>query len=202
MNSQGKSKKLSKRELILGALTLLAVFFGFIKYIYLPKKSEIALLTQNIINQEVQLKTSRAELEAMSQVKGPALGGPAASGGGASGGLVSSTTSVNENSLPESSILDVTSRLGAFISEISNTENNSPFRLVRITNEEQAEIDGAITKMSFSLDVETTFMEIGKFVEKLERSPLLTEVRSMQMSRLDDDLRMISVKLKLTSYFQ
>jgi len=46
-----------------------------------------------------------------------------------------------------------------------------------------------IEKTLFHLQVEGGFLSIGRFLDELERSPLLTEVKSVEVVRFTDELR-------------
>ena len=59
---------------------------------------------------------------------------------------------------------------------------------------------GAYTQTLYEVDAESSFLSIGKFLETLEDSPLLTEVDSIEITRIEQEMKRCSAKIKLFGY--
>lgn len=81
---------------------------------------------------------------------------------------------------------------------VSNAKGDA-FKLSKLTLEEQA-TDNGYKKMLYALDAEASFVEIGKFLENLEDAPLLTEVQSIVINRIDNEMKRCQAHIKLYSY--
>ncbi len=55
-------------------------------------------------------------------------------------------------------------------------------------------------KVLFTLELDAPFLHVGKFLEKLEQSDLLTELVDIEATRIDPELKRCSVKLSIYSY--
>ncbi|NDC76530.1 MAG: hypothetical protein EBZ67_01400 [Chitinophagia bacterium] len=56
------------------------------------------------------------------------------------------------------------------------------------------------SKVLFNLEIEAPFMSVGHFLEKLEKSDLLTEVVNIDISRVEREMKRCTIKLSLYSY--
>jgi hypothetical protein len=75
----------------------------------------------------------------------------------------------------------------------------TPFSLTRFATENQTKV-GPYTKTSISLEAQATFLTIGRFLETLDDSPLLTEVESIEIKRVSTDLKLCNAKIRIFSY--
>lgn len=91
------------------------------------------------------------------------------------------------------------SQLANVITSISTDNPKYPFLLSRISTESQNATDG-FTKILYNIELEATFVSIGKFLERLEDSPLLTEVGSIEIARVSSEMKRCHTKIKLLSY--
>ena len=85
------------------------------------------------------------------------------------------------------------------ITGIVNSSKSKAFTLIKLSLEDQSS-DSGYKKMLYSLDAEASFIEIGKFLEKLEDAPLLTEVTSIEINRIDTEMKRCQAHIKLYSY--
>ena len=90
-------------------------------------------------------------------------------------------------------------RFSSVISSIVNSSKSKAFTLTKLSLEDQSTENG-YKKMLYSLDAEASFIEIGKFLEKLEDAPLLTEVSSVEINRIDNEMKRCQAHIKLFSY--
>jgi Tfp pilus assembly protein PilO len=81
---------------------------------------------------------------------------------------------------------------------VSNSQGGS-FSLTKISSESQVQTVG-YTQTLYTVEAEAPFIAIGKFLEKMEDSPLLTEVDSIDISRIGTEMRRCKAKIKLFSY--
>lgn len=91
------------------------------------------------------------------------------------------------------------SRLANVITSIATDNPKYPFLLSRISTESQGAADG-FSQILYNIELEATFVSIGKFLERLEDSPLLTEVNSIEIARVDSEMKRCHTKIKLLSY--
>lgn len=90
-------------------------------------------------------------------------------------------------------------KVSSFIRELASQESESRFRINRLgTEETQAVKDYSRTPVT--LDVEATFPAIGRFLEALEDAPFLAEVDSLEVYRVENDLRLCAAKIRIYSY--
>jgi|GEM_PF-6943287 len=59
---------------------------------------------------------------------------------------------------------------------------------------------GGYVQTLYSLDVESNFIAIGKFLENLEDSPLLTEVESIDITRIENEMKQCKASIRLYGY--
>jgi hypothetical protein len=65
---------------------------------------------------------------------------------------------------------------------------------------EKSKKTGAYTQTLYELETESSFLAIGKFLESLEDSPLLTEVESVEISRIEQEMKRCTAKIRLYGY--
>jgi len=104
---------------------------------------------------------------------------------------------------PPSAELDhagnASAKVSSFIRELASQESESRFRIVRLGTEEPQALK-EFSRTPVTLDVEASFPAIGNFLEKLEDSPYLAEVESLEVYRVENDLRLCAAKIKIYSY--
>ena len=90
-------------------------------------------------------------------------------------------------------------RFSSVISGIVNSSKAKTFSLLKISLDEQTKESG-YKKLLYTLEIESSFIEIGKFLEKLEDAPLLTEVNAVEIKRIDTEMKRCQAQIKLYSY--
>ncbi|RZA05712.1 MAG: hypothetical protein EOP11_12190 [Proteobacteria bacterium] len=106
-------------------------------------------------------------------------------------------------SFPPTAALDeagsASAKVSSFIRELASQESESKFRIVRLGTED-ALAGAEYARTPVTLDVEATFPAIGHFLEQLEDGPFLAEVDSLEVYRVENDLRMCAAKIRIYSY--
>ncbi len=90
-------------------------------------------------------------------------------------------------------------RFSSVVNGIVLSSNGNAFALNKILSESQVQAVG-YTQTLYSIEAEASFIAIGKFLEKMEDSPLLTEVDSIEISRIGNEMKRCKAKIKLFSY--
>ena len=85
------------------------------------------------------------------------------------------------------------------VSGIVSSSNGNSFALTKILAENQIKTVG-YTQTLYSVEADASFISIGKFLEKMEDSPLLTEVDSIDITRIESEMKRCKAKIKLFSY--
>jgi Tfp pilus assembly protein PilO len=90
-------------------------------------------------------------------------------------------------------------RFSNVVSSIIQSSNTLSFMLNKISAESQEQLMGYAQTL-YSIQAEASFISIGKFLETLEDSPLLTEVQSIEIERTGNELKMCKANIKLFNY--
>jgi hypothetical protein len=90
-------------------------------------------------------------------------------------------------------------RFSNVLTSIISNSNQIAFTVNRIATESQAQLMGYAQTL-YSIQASASFIAIGKFLESLEDSPLLTEVQSIDIERTGNELRMCKANIKLFNY--
>lgn len=175
-------RELNKRERIIVIVTSLVIFVGFFQYWYFPqnlKVKEMKTKLQTVMNSNL---AQDALLKSM-QIRQPA--------------------SVENTSLlgPVSDYLESSQSLSQFIHALSEDPEKNHLKIHRITVDNPITIEG-LNQNKIKVEVETSFLNLGRFLEKLEQSKLLVDIASVEVLRLTDDLRNCVARIDLYSYTQ
>ncbi len=90
-------------------------------------------------------------------------------------------------------------RFSSIVDGIVSSSNGRDFLLSKMLADSQVEMNGYIQTL-YKIEAEATFLSIGKFLESLEDSPLLSEVQTIEIKRNQSELRICNVKIDLLSY--
>jgi hypothetical protein len=90
-------------------------------------------------------------------------------------------------------------RFSKVVMGIVTGSKEGAFSVSKISAERSVKI-GSYTQTLYELDAESSFLSIGKFLETLEDSPLLTEVDSIEISRIEQEMKRCSAKIRLFGY--
>ena len=171
---------LKKSETILLSLFALASFYLFQTYYMKPKKevlngmkSEVSALQIKNDQNHVLLSTLQNRVPASLELK-------------TSNELLDKYMKSND-------------RFSNVISTVISNSNNLSFVVNKIATESQAQLMGYAQTL-YSIQASASFISIGKFLESLEDSPILTEVQSIDIERTGNELKMCKANIKLFSY--
>ncbi|MBU6376548.1 MAG: hypothetical protein KGQ59_11170 [Bdellovibrionales bacterium] len=96
-------------------------------------------------------------------------------------------------------IREANSSFANIIKTLSGTDDPDLFSIKNISVEkEEPFLD--YNKVLFLVELEAPFLHVGRFLEKLEKSDLLTEVLEIEANRIDPELKRCTVRLRLFSY--
>ena len=90
-------------------------------------------------------------------------------------------------------------RFSSVIMGIFSGSKENDFSVQRISALQSTRFEG-YTQTLYSLDAESNFIAIGKFLENLEDSPLLTEIESIDISRIENELKQCRASIRLYGY--
>ena len=90
-------------------------------------------------------------------------------------------------------------RFSKVITGIFAGSKDGSFSISKISTERSTQV-GAYTQTLYQLEAESSFIAIGKFLETLEDSPLLTEVESIDISRIESEMKRCKASIRLYGY--
>jgi Tfp pilus assembly protein PilO len=89
--------------------------------------------------------------------------------------------------------------LGNLIRKVSSSETLRDFTVRRINLEKEEKLP-EYDKTKFQIEVEGPFHSIGNFLEELESSRFLTRVESVQVFRIEKELRLCRARIYVNSF--
>ena len=104
---------------------------------------------------------------------------------------------LNPESMPSN--INPDSTFAELIEKLSG--DGSLYRVNKLSLEKTEELEGVV-KSTFSLEMETSFSNLGSFIEKLEGSPFLLEITQVDVLRRNKELRRCVAKIQINSYLQ
>ncbi|NDG84649.1 MAG: hypothetical protein EBX52_06375 [Proteobacteria bacterium] len=90
-------------------------------------------------------------------------------------------------------------RFSKVIMGVVSGSKEGSFSISKIAAEKSVKV-GIYTQTTYEIEAESSFLSIGKFLETLEDSPLLTEVDSIEISRIEEEMRKCTAKIRLFGY--
>ena len=90
-------------------------------------------------------------------------------------------------------------RFSKVVMGIVSGSKEGAFTVSKISAERTLKV-GSYTQTLYEVDAESSFLSIGKFLETLEDSPLLTEVDSIEITRIEQEMKRCTAKIKLFGY--
>jgi hypothetical protein len=169
--------RLSYRE---ATITGMVVFFGFIAFLtsfYGPRSREVAQFQNDLKQLNTNIALHQAQVASLAPAATP-----------------------NQTTAPSAPIqryLAMNDRFSDLITRLNGDGRN--FRVNRLSMDKQ-ENKGAFSKSTFSLEIETSFLNLGQFIENLEKSDFLIEISSVEVNRINQELRKCTAKIQLNSY--
>lgn len=172
--------KWSKREKILVSTVIVFLLFAHFKYIH----SSLSAKNNKIVEQK---NAVQAQINSNSQNLAQLMSrNPASISRTSESGHYKKYLNANDN-------------FSNIVKQLIEHDQKSKFYVRKMGVAEQNEYKG-YTKTLFNLEVEGSFFSIGDFLQSLESSALLTEVKEIKIDRISDDLRKCSAKIDLYSY--
>lgn len=172
-----KSKhKLSKRERSLMALSILAAAIAVFKYGYSSKRTEDFALSTKISELQQAAASDMLKATQLAATRVPA------------------TTTIGDKKIPE--LLEQNSHFTSFVRNLAGDDQN--LEIKRITSEKVEKSDGS-SLLVYSVIVKSPYLAIMKFVNKIEESPLMVEVQSVDFSKDSEEIHTVIGKLTISN---
>ncbi len=172
--------RVSKREKMLILLVFATLQFSVVKF-FLLKFWHASHQVEN----EMILLRSEIEKDSLSLAKVLSERAPA-----------SLDSKVGEISIGQ--IVEENSQFTKFVRSLAVDEQLRYLEILRVTNEKSESFNGS-TKIVYTVEVQGPFLQIQKFIEFLESSPLMVELNSFDLSKIDGDVYAITGKLTFTN---
>jgi|688.fasta_scaffold1024352_1 hypothetical protein len=110
---------------------------------------------------------------------------------------------VNEEVKTAQSLLDryisTNDKFSSVIMGIFSGSKEREFNISKIIAERSEKV-GVYTQTLYQIEAESSFIAIGKFLEGLEDSALLTEVESINISKIEDEMKRCKASIRLFGY--
>ncbi len=176
-----KNLKLSQRERVIAGLTLVMLVFGFFKYWYAVKNTEIQDLKSKISIVESNISKNQIEIAKLSILN-------------------------NQNSDDSMNLTDekkqkntFSNHLSEIIGSLNQNEKYKTFTLLGIelskTNSEKY-----FDQIDWLVDIESTFLDLGHFIEYFEQKAVFSQIQSVDISRPEDELQMVYATFKIRNH--
>ncbi len=175
-----KKIRLSKRESYLTSAFIVGVLFLFQHFWASPKSLELKKLEVEVVTARNTLAKEQLEFKKL------ATRAPASQSVTASQRLLEKYLKSNE-------------LFSSVVTGLVENSKNEAFIINKITSDSESTFSG-YTQTLYKVEVEAPFIAIGKFLEKLEDSALLTEVDSIEISRITEEMKRCKASIKLYSY--
>lgn len=167
------SLKFSKRERVLIILGSVGLLFLLNRYWTANFIQQSSLTSKNLEKQLDTLKKSEITLSSIKK-----------------------SIQKAKNSIGEQKIYSSVSQL---LHEISKNINPNQTLIKNIKNyKTQKETD--FIKDYFQVDIESSFLTLGSFLEKLEASNILINIESIEVNHIDGDMQNCNASIKIVSY--
>ena len=164
--------------LVCGAMVMLA--YAYFQFWYLPEARAFDTLTRQVQEAKKKLESDLAAADALSK---RARMDP-----------VEEAADIKMDQVRE-----VNSNFANIIRELSGGDTPDLFKIKSLTvGKEERFID--YSKVLFNLEIEAPFLAVGQFLDRLEKSDLLTEVINIDVSRVEKEMKRCTIKLSLYSY--
>lgn len=172
--------KFNRNETVLMTLFALSCFYLFEAHWLKPKRQALNDLKNEVSSVQASVDQNQALLTTL-QSRAPA-----------------SADLRTSNDLLEK-YLKNNDRFSNVVAGIVANSNHSTFNVTKISAESQSQLFG-YSQILYNIEADATFISIGKFLESLEDSSLLTEVSSIEIGRAGNDLRLLKTSIKMFSY--
>jgi hypothetical protein len=175
-----ESQPASLREILLVAGTMGALAFAYLQFWHLPRNREIAALQKQVIEAKKKLENDLSAADALSKK--------------ANADPVEQAADAQMDRVRE-----MNSNFANIVRELSGGDTPDLFT-IKSLNLAKEEKMADYSKVLFNLELEAPFLSVGQFLERLEKSDLLTEVVSVDISRVQPEMKRCTIRLSLYSY--
>ena len=173
---------LSTREKVLGALVGSALLTLVCKFTIFDQWKELRLVDSQISQLQSEVAESQIKLATQPARKPASMAPP------------------NGNSPVVDRYVQENSRLGNVLNVISEMENEKKlFSVTKITSEKH-ESNKDYDKILFNMELDTSFLGLGSFLETLEQSEVLSRVESVIVTRIGEDLKKCHAQIKFYTF--
>jgi hypothetical protein len=169
--------KLKYRERILCFLAICAVGILSLKLFVLDGVQQILTLKEKISAVEMEKTRAGSNLESIKESK-----------------------SVDAKKDPLWSYRNENMGLASFMKILGNVDAKREDLTVRRIASEKQEITPDFEKTTLQMEIDTPFNSLGKLLEEIEGSKLLTRVEKIQIIRIENELRLCRARIMLNAY--
>ena len=173
--------RFSPTEHVLTLAALGACWFMFYKYTYTDNKKKLQAASAALAQDRKaldELNSMRAKLgldEILAKRKGS---------------QTAAAAKTKAAGLPNYNFTD-------FLRDLSSQERN--LRVNEIKSVKQ-QVVGIYLKTYYAMEVETSFLDLGQFIERLEKSNHIVEISNVTVRRIDKDLRRCTATIELAGF--
>jgi hypothetical protein len=171
----------SRREKVMALITVLACFFAFHRFWYSEARAGLEASRLGLEKEAKALAEKQARLKELSKMS-PEKG------------------ALQELDAEIYALREFNGNYTNLIRRLSMEEGDAGSLKVRKISLEKREKVEEFTKVTFTVEVEGTFLSVGRFIEGIERSKLLAEVGSIELKRQPGELKRCTAKLRLMGY--
>ncbi|MCM2282517.1 MAG: hypothetical protein NDI61_11805 [Bdellovibrionaceae bacterium] len=172
-------KKLEPREKALVGITALVMVFALYQYGYRNFRAKRLAFDAQAATIQSQISTQTALLTQAHADRAPSS--------------VGTTTMQLQNYIQENS------EFTKLIEELTKNAESKDVSVLRLAASSTERIEGFV-KTQYTLDLKAPYLSLGRLLEKLETSPLMIEIVSLNMSRTGTDLREVVLSMKLNNF--
>ena len=159
---------------------VLGLFYVYQHYWQSPKSADLVILNGKIAESQARVQENQALLAKLT-ARSPA----------------SEEVKTSHHLLDQ--YLKSNNHFSNVVTSIVESSKNDAFLLTKISSDKQAPVSGYVQTL-YHVEVEASFIAIGKFLERLEDSSLLTEVDSIDITRLGTEMKRCKANINLFSY--
>jgi hypothetical protein len=175
-----KGFRLKLSESVLLSLVILGGAFLFQRFWVLPNSQRLVELQQKTKATQARIDEMRTQLTTV-KVKAPAT----------------------EEVKTAQSLLDryisTNEKFSSVVMGIFTGSKERDFTISKIIAEKTEKV-GIYTQTLYQIDAESSFIAIGKFLEGLEDSALLTEVESINITKIEEEMKRCKASIRLYGY--
>jgi len=170
----------SARELFLVLAGMLSLAFGYYQFWHLPRSQELASLRTQLFESKKKLESDLAVINSLNQV--------------------SQADQVIEKADQKlEQVREMNSNFANIVRELSGGDTPDLFQIRNLAVKSEDRF-ADYSRVLFNMEIEAPFLSVGQFLERLEKSDLLTEVIQIDITRLEKEMKRCTIKLALYSY--